>query len=84
MKDESKNDGMSEEEQSEGNEGSGLISYLAPLLFVAAEHGHVDVVEWLIAKGVDVNEKTNQGSTALHAAARGEHSSICKVCRNER
>jgi len=32
--------------------------------------GSKDVVEFLIAKGVDVNAKTNEGGTPLHYAAR--------------
>jgi ankyrin repeat protein len=38
-------------------------------LHYAAKHGHVDVAEWLIEKGADVNAKDKNGETPLHLAA---------------
>lgn len=46
---------------------------------MASKYGRTNIVDWLITRGVDVNEKTNHGSTALHAAAAEEHYDICKV-----
>lgn len=38
-------------------------------LYAAVLSGHKDVVEFLVAKGADVNAKSNDGYTSLHAAA---------------
>ena len=39
-------------------------------LIVASEHGHLDVVQALLAKGAYVNAKDNYGRTALDAAGK--------------
>jgi len=46
------------------------------LLIAAAENGRTDVVEWLLANGVDVNETNAYGESALHYAARSGHHDI--------
>lgn len=38
-------------------------------LWWAASKGHKDVAGWLLANGVDVNAKDNDGDTPLHGAA---------------
>jgi hypothetical protein len=45
---------------------------LAPL-HVAAEKGHVKVLEWLVEHGADLSAKDNRNQTALHAAAEHGH-----------
>ncbi len=35
-------------------------------VFIASHKGHTEVVELLLNKNASVNEKTNDGSTALH------------------
>ncbi|CAH1707862.1 unnamed protein product [Aphis gossypii] len=42
-----------------------------PPLVVAASLGRLPVVDALLARGVDVNTRRDDGETALHAAARG-------------
>jgi ankyrin repeat protein len=35
-------------------------------LIIASERGHVDIVEYLLVQGSNVNEKNNKGETSLH------------------
>lgn len=37
-------------------------------IYLAAEHQHRDMIDWLISKGFDVNEASSFGETALFAA----------------
>ena len=50
-----------------------LLSFKDPLernlLYLAARNGHVNVCEYLINKGIKVNELQKNGSTPLHGAA---------------
>ena len=51
-----------------------MINYRTPtegvtLLHVAALSGHKNVAEILLAKGIDINSKTESGETPLHTAA---------------
>lgn len=51
-------------------------------LFIAAMHGHIGLMQRLIAAGADTNARETNGETALHAAARGGHSSaIILLCK---
>jgi hypothetical protein len=52
----------------------------APLLHLAAEHGHLDCVKLLLQRGSDVRkrDRTNK-ATALHEAAAGGHLEIAKL-----
>lgn len=42
-------------------------------LHKAAYNGHVEIVEYLISKGADLNARSNSGSTPLHGAAFHGH-----------
>ena len=48
-------------------------------LHFAAGKGHKEIVELLIAKGVDVNAKDNRGGTPLHSTASGGQKEIAKL-----
>ncbi len=45
----------------------------------AAGGGRKDIVQLLIAKGANVNTKTDEGSTPLHSAAANEHENIAEL-----
>ena len=45
---------------------------------IAAYKGHVDIVNFLLEKGADPNEKAKCGATALHFAAECGHTAIVK------
>lgn len=48
------------------------------ILMCAAEHGHMNIVEFLVSNGADVNFKECSGYTALMAAASGGNLEILK------
>lgn len=48
-------------------------------LFLAAQHGHVQLAEVLISNGADVNVRTNHMFTPLHAATIGGFSDVAKL-----
>jgi len=48
------------------------------LLSIAAQYGHLKVVESLIANGVEVNQKCNEGQTPLYFAAENGHVEVIK------
>ncbi len=68
----------------EGRES--LLKFKDPLgrnlLYIAARNGHVSICEYLINKGIDVNELQNTGSTALHGAAYYGQINVVKVLLN--
>jgi ankyrin repeat protein len=47
-------------------------------LHFAANSGHLDLVKYLLAKGVDINLKSNANTTPLHFAAFSGHLDIVK------
>lgn len=49
------------------------------LLHVAAEHGHLSIVELLICKGAKLDLQDNKGHTALHRAAGKGHTEIVRA-----
>jgi ankyrin repeat protein len=51
-----------------------------PLHF-AANLGHKDVVEFLLAKKADVNAKANNGWTPLYVAGRTGHNDVAELLR---
>ena len=56
--------------------------YSGPALCLAAEKGHIEIVEFLLEHGVDVGlifETPNRIFTALHQAARHGHSDIFQL-----
>ncbi len=38
-------------------------------LHLAAYHGHLSIVEYLVGLGADVNKSTDEGMTSLHMAS---------------
>ena len=51
-------------------------------LHLAAERGHLHVVEYLIEAGADINSKDNFGETASSLAAARQHTSILQILQN--
>ena len=49
------------------------------LLYIAARNGHTSICEYLINKGINVNEIQKTGSTALHGAAYYGQIKVVKV-----
>ena len=52
------------------------------LLYIAARNGHVSICEYLINKGININEVQKTGSTALHGAAYYGQINAVKVLLN--
>lgn len=46
------------------------------VLFIAAEKGHTEIANALLAHGAEINAKDSSGNTALHHAAQGGHTDI--------
>lgn len=57
---------------------SNVSTAMGAMLCTAAYHGHLPIVELLLAKGTDVNTNVD-GDTALLAAVRGGKAEICQV-----
>ena len=53
---------------------------IAPLHW-AARNGYKDVAELLLAKGADVNAKTNKGTTPLSIAIQNHHDDVAALLR---
>ncbi|XP_048242829.1 ankyrin repeat domain-containing protein 17-like [Haliotis rufescens] len=54
-------------------------------VMVAAEFGHTNVLELLVREGGDVNVRSSEGNTILHAACLGGHvSMVCHVLSTTR
>jgi ankyrin repeat protein len=51
-------------------------------LHVAASFGHLEVVEFLIAKGVDMNALANDGTSVLGWARRKHHPGVVTFLRS--
>jgi hypothetical protein len=49
------------------------------LLHIAAGHGHSDIVQLLLSRGLPANSKTHTGATALHFAAQAGHLRILQM-----
>jgi ankyrin repeat protein len=50
-------------------------------LHVAAFQGRKEMAEWLIARGADINAKTNEGKTALQYAKSNNHKDVADLLR---
>lgn len=48
-------------------------------IHIAAHHGHDEIIEFLLRKGLEVNAKGNSGETALHRAVGHGHLSCVKL-----
>lgn len=53
-----------------------FIEYERTLLYVAAEHGHIRIVEILSKKEADIDLKNRYGETLLHYAAKYGHTQV--------
>ena len=61
------------------NHGAVLHNEEINPLYFAASHGDVKIINLLIEKGADVNEKFNKEATPLSAAADAGHLDACKL-----
>ena len=52
------------------------------LLYIAARNGHMGICEYLINKGINVNEVQKTGSTALHGAVYYGQINVVKILLN--
>ena len=52
---------------------------LGTALHLAAKKGHIDVVQYLLARGVDTKIRDSSGQRALDRAKRNEHINIVKI-----
>ncbi len=52
------------------------------LLYIASRNGHASICEYLINKGINVNEVQKTGSTALHGAAYYGQIKVVKILLN--
>ena len=63
-----------------------LLDYKDPLernlLYIAARNGHVSICEYLINKGIEINEIQHTGSTPLHGAAYYGQINVVKLLLN--
>ena len=63
-----------------------LLNYKDPLqrnlLYIAARNGHVSICEYLINKGIKINEIQHTGSTPLHGAAYYGQINVVKLLLN--
>jgi hypothetical protein len=50
-------------------------------LHLAAQEGHKDVVELLLAKGADINAEDNHGQTAFHWAVLDGRKDVAQLLR---
>ncbi len=48
-------------------------------LMIASKYSKIEVVEYLIKLGVNIDEKTENGETALYYATQNDDIAICKV-----
>ncbi|XP_035269070.1 CARD- and ANK-containing Inflammasome Adaptor Protein [Anguilla anguilla] len=62
-----------------GNDVNNVSSSQETLLHIAAQHGQLSIVEFLISKGARLDMKDGQGYTALHRAAEKGHTSTAQA-----
>ena len=61
------------------NDVNNISSSQETLLHIAAQHGQISIIEFLISKGARLDTKDGQGCTALHRAAKKGHTSTVQV-----
>jgi ankyrin repeat protein len=59
--------------------GAEVNFYGWPPLTYASFNGHVDIADYLLKRGAELNAKTENGSTALFVAARNGHIEVIKL-----
>ena len=63
-----------------------LLNYKDPLkrnlLYIAARNGHTRICEYLINKGMEINEIQSTGSTPLHGAVYYGQTNVVKLLLN--
>ena len=59
--------------------GAEVNFYGWPPLSYAAFNNHLEIAEYLIKKGAEINGKTETGATALYLAARNGHRDVVKL-----
>ncbi len=59
--------------------GESKVNYDTTALVTSANSGKIEVVKFLLSKGVDVNQKTSGKSTALSGALLGGHVDVVKL-----
>lgn len=61
-----------------GSEGTSTTHFGTPIIYYAARDGRLDVVRFLLGKGVPIDQQNRLGDTALHAATEECHSEIAR------
>ena len=56
-----------------------MDKHFEPLLFIAALRGNIELAQFLIEKGADVNMQDEYGFTAMYDAACNGHSDVVKM-----
>jgi ankyrin repeat protein len=70
--------GSSDQSKPTGNQSDTVDNSAELSLIEAAEAGELEVVEKLLGSGVDVNEQSDDQSTALHLAAQEGHVEVAR------
>jgi ankyrin repeat protein len=52
------------------------------LLMLAAEHGHLKLIHYLLKKGADISKRNSEHETALTLAAENKHANIVSLLAN--
>ena len=54
----------------------------ASSIYLAAQNGHMEVVEALLQAQADANASLSNGCTPLYIAEKNKHTQVCKVLRD--
>jgi len=49
---------------------------------LSAQNGHLDIVEFLVNHGADINEKNNKNESSLHLSAQNGHLNLVEFLIN--
>ncbi len=52
-------------------------------LMIASSKGNVEIVEYLLSRGVSINQQDTEGNTSAHRAAYNKHFNICEMLIEE-